>query len=58
MLFDLVLKIQAMKNKTIDQFDNSDMDIESSIGDARGGEGYVAAQDKVKLVPRHKWTLG
>lgn len=57
-LFDLVLKIQAMKNTTIDQFDNSEMDVESSIGDARGGEGYVAAQDKVKLVPRHKWTLG
>jgi hypothetical protein len=58
MLFDLVLKIQAMKNSTIEQFDNSKMNVESSIGDERGGEGYVAMRDKVKLVPRHKWTLG
>lgn len=57
-LFDLVLKIQSMKNRVIDHFDDSEADIKSSIGSERGGEGYVAARDKVKLVPRHKWTVG
>ena len=57
-LFDLVLRIQALKNQVIDHFDDADVDVKSSIGDERGGEGYVAARDKVKLVPRHKWTVG
>jgi len=57
-LFDLVLRIQELKNQVIDHFDDSDVDVKSSIGDERGGEGYVAARDKVKLVPRHKWTIG
>ena len=57
-LFDLVIKIQALKNQVIDHFDDADVDVKSSIGNERGGEGYVAARDKVKLVPRHKWTLG
>lgn len=57
-LFDLVLKIQALKNNIIDQLDTAEMDVEQSIDGERGGEGYVAARDKVKLVPRHKWVIG
>lgn len=57
-LFDIVLKIQSMKNQVIEQFDDSDVDVKSSIGGTPGGEGYVASKDKVKLVPRHKWTIG
>ena len=57
-LFDLVLKIQAIKNNVIEQLDNAEMDVEASIDGDRGGEGYVAARDKVKLVPRHKFRIG
>ena len=58
LLFDIVLKVQAMKNNVIDQLDNASLDVESSIDGDRGGEGYVAARDKVKLVPRHKFRIG
>jgi hypothetical protein len=58
LLFDLVLRIQAMKNQVIDQFEQAPVDVQASTGGQRGGEGYVAARDKVKLVPRHKWTIG
>lgn len=57
-LFDLVLKIQDLKNQVIEQLDDADVDVKASIGDQSGGEGYVASRDKVKLVPRHKWTIG
>ena len=57
-LFDLVLRIQNLKNNIIDQLDSAEMDVEQSIDGERGGEGYVAARDKVKLVPRHKWVIG
>jgi hypothetical protein len=58
LLFDLVLKIQAIKNNVIKQLDDAEMDVEASIDGDRGGEGYVAARDKVKLVPRHKFRIG
>ncbi len=58
LLFDLVLKIQAIKNNVIEQLDNAELDVQSSIDGASGGEGYVAARDKVKLVPRHKFKIG
>jgi hypothetical protein len=45
-----------MKNNIIDQLDNAGADVTATIGDQRGGEGYVATRDKIKLVPRHKWT--
>lgn len=57
-LFDLVLRIQNLKNNIIEQLDSAEMDVEQSIDGERGGEGYVAARDKVKLVPRHKWVIG
>jgi hypothetical protein len=58
LLFELVLKIQALKNSVIEQLDNAEMPVHASIDGDRGGEGYVAARDKVKLVPRHKFIIG
>ena len=55
-ILDLVVKIQTMKNNLIDQLDNSSADVTASTGGERGGEGYVATRDKIKLVPRHRWT--
>jgi len=54
-IMDLIVKIQTMKNDVIDQLDNSSADVTASIKGQRGGEGYVAGRDKIKLVPRHKW---
>jgi len=58
LLFDLVLKIQNLKNNVIEQLDNAEMDVTAHIDGDSGGEGYVAARDKVKLVPRHKFKIG
>jgi len=58
LVFDLVLKIQKIKNDVIQQLDNSEMDVQASIEGTKGGEGYVAARDKVKLVPRHRFKIG
>ena len=55
-ILELVVKIQTIKNNIIDQLDNAGADVTATIGDQRGGEGYVATRDKIKLVPRHKWT--
>ena len=55
-ILDLVVKIQTMKNNLIDQLDSSSADVTASTGGERGGEGYVATRDKIKLVPRHRWT--
>jgi hypothetical protein len=55
-ILDLVVKTQNIKNNLIDQLDNSGADVTASTGGERGGEGYVATRDKIKLVPRHRWT--
>lgn len=57
-IFTVVLKIQALKNAVIDQLDNADMDVTAHIKGERGGEGYVAARNKTKLVPRHRFKIG
>lgn len=57
-IFALVLKIQALKNNVIDQLDQADQDVVANIAGERGGEGYVAANSKTKLVPRHRFRLG
>ena len=56
-LFDIVLKIQNLKNNVIDQLDGAQMDVTANIAGQPGGEGYVAARNKVKLVPRHRFTI-
>jgi hypothetical protein len=56
LLFDLVLKVQSVKNDIIDQLDQQTADITASTEGQPGGEGYAANIEKVKLVPRHRWT--
>lgn len=55
-LFKLVALIGEAKNSAIDQLDQATPDIVSSTGDRPGGEGYVDANHKVKLVPRTRWN--
>ena len=55
-ILELVVKIQTIKNNIIDQLDSAGADVTASTGGERGGEGYVATRDKIKLVPRHRWT--
>jgi len=45
-------------NEIINQFDNHDADVQASIGDDPGGEGYVIAHPKgdIKLVNRSGFT--
>ena len=57
-VFEIVLKIQALKNEVIDQLDQADQDVVASIAGTRGGEGYVAARSRTKLVPRHRFRIG
>lgn len=55
-ILDLVVKIMTVKNNIIDQLDAAPADVVASTKGQEGGEGYVAGRDKVKLVPRHRWT--
>lgn len=55
-LFDIVLRLQQVKNSIIDQYDQADADVTATTKGQPGGEGYVAGKDKIKLVPRHRWT--
>jgi hypothetical protein len=55
-LFGLVSAIGHVKNHAIEQFDNNMSDITAQTGSEWGGEGYVDAQYKVKLVKRTRWN--
>jgi hypothetical protein len=55
-LFRLVALIGEAKNSAIDQLDQATPDIVASTGERPGGEGYVDAKHKVKLVPRTRWN--
>ena len=57
-LFQIASSIQQVKNEIINQFDNHDADVQASIGDDPGGEGYVIAHPKgdIKLVNRSGFT--
>ena len=55
-IFKLVNRIMVVKNHIIDQLDQAPADIKATTGAETGGEGYVAQNSKVKLVPRHRWT--
>jgi hypothetical protein len=55
-IFGLIRKIMAMKDQVIDQLDSADTDVKASTDGKPGGEGYVAAKSKTKLVPRTRWT--
>jgi len=53
-LWKIASSIQKVKDDIITQFDNHDADVQASIGNQPGGEGYVVAHPKgdVKLVNR------
>jgi hypothetical protein len=55
-IFRLVKEIMAVKDHVIDQLDSADSDVKASTAGERGGEGYVAQDSKIKLVPRARWT--
>ena len=55
-ILELIVKIQTAKNDIIDQLDSAGADVKATTKGEQGGEGYVATRDKIKLVPRHRWT--
>jgi hypothetical protein len=55
-ILELIVKVQNAKNDVIDQLDSAGADVTATTRGERGGEGYVATRDKIKLVPRHRWT--
>ena len=55
-IFYLVTELMKAKNEIIDELDQAEGDVVSTTGGKPGGEGYVKTKDKVKLVPRDRWT--
>jgi hypothetical protein len=55
-LFNLVLKVQRVKDDIIGQLDQQTSDITATTDGQAGGEGYAANAEKVKLVPRQRWV--
>jgi len=55
-ILGLVVQIMTVKNNIIDQLDNAPADVTATTKGQSGGEGYVVGRDKIKLVPRHRWT--
>jgi hypothetical protein len=53
-LWKIVSLIMKLKDDIIEQFDSHDQDVMATIGNNKGGEGYVLANPKgdIKLVPR------
>ena len=54
-IFGLVKTIMAVKDNIIDQLDSADADVKATTRGDKGGEGYVAQKNKIKLVPRARW---
>jgi len=55
-IFYLVTELMKAKNEVIDELDKAEGDVVATTGGKPGGEGYVKTKDKVKLVPRDRWT--
>lgn len=55
-IFKLVKEIMAVKNSVIEQFDTYNAEISSYTLNEAGGEGYIMLDERVKLVPRHRWV--
>ena len=55
LILELVAEIMSLKNSVIAQLDNTTVDISSYTSNEAGGEGYIMIDEKVKLVPRHRW---
>ena len=56
-IIDLVRQIMSAKDEVIRELDASEGDVIANIGSEKGGEGYVKHGEKVKLVPRKRFTL-
>jgi hypothetical protein len=54
-IFELVTEIMSIKNNIIEQLDTNSTDIQAATLNEAGGEGYILLDEKVKLVPRHRW---
>lgn len=55
-IFKMISEIMKAKNEIIDDLDKAEADVTATTGGKPGGEGYVKTRDKVKLVPRDRWT--
>ena len=55
-MFTLVRELMKAKDEVIRELDQAEGDIVAVTGDKPGGEGYVKGKDKVKMVPRDRWT--
>lgn len=55
-MFFLVREIMKAKDEIIKELDATEGDITSNTKGVPGGEGYVKTGEKVKLVPRDRWT--
>lgn len=55
-VFYLVTELMKAKNEVIAELDKAEGDVVATTGAKPGGEGYVKMKDKVKLVPRDRWT--
>ena len=55
-IFYLVTELMKAKNEVIAELDQAGGDVVATTGGKPGGEGYVKTKDKVKLVPRDRWT--
>jgi hypothetical protein len=55
-MFFLIREIMKAKDEVIRELDSAEGDIKTHTNGVPGGEGYVKTGDKVKLVPRDRWT--
>jgi len=55
-MFFLVREIMKAKDEIIKELDSTEGDIKTHTKGVPGGEGYVKTGEKVKLVPRDRWT--
>lgn len=55
-IFFLVTELMKAKNEVIAELDKAEGDVVATTGGKPGGEGFVKTRDKVKLVPRDRWT--
>jgi hypothetical protein len=54
-ILGMVTEIMSIKNSIIAQLDKTTVDISAYTLNEAGGEGYIMLDEKVKLVPRHRW---
>jgi hypothetical protein len=55
-IFSLVSGIMSIKNSVIEQIDSNNTEIVARTLNEAGGEGYIMLDEKIKLVPRHRWV--